>query len=193
MLRAVLSIGTNTVRLLVVRDDAAGLTQLEHLQTGTRLGEGLRDGGALAPEAVRRTLEAVGNRPAFGINFDPSHLVPQFLDPAAFLLEFASRVYHVHVKDSRRNLDGRRSILGSHLNFGEVDRGWDFVSPGHGDVDFETVLRALNRIGYEGPLSVEWEDAGMDREWGATEAAEFVRRRDFSPSAVVFDEAFAKR
>ena len=87
-------------------------------------------------------------------------------------------------------LDGRRSILGSHLDFGEAERGWTFVSPGHGDVDFEALFRVLNRIGYEGPLSVEWEDSGMDREWGAADAADFLRRTDFSPSAVVFDAAF---
>ena len=97
--------------------------------------------------------------------------------------EFAERIYHVHVKDSRRRLDGRRSILASHLNFGEADRGWDFVSPGHGDVDFESFVRALNRIGYAGPLSIEWEDSGMDREWGAQDALAFVRRVDFAPSA----------
>jgi sugar phosphate isomerase/epimerase len=161
--------------------------------------EGVRFGLEVHPTEIaydfvttRRTLEAIDHRSGFGINFDPSHLVPQFLDPAAFLDEFGERIYHVHVKDSRRTLDGRRSILGSHLNFGERERGWDFVSPGHGDVDFESVLRGLNRIGYQGPLSVEWEDAGMDREWGATDAARFVRERDFAPSAVVFDEAFAR-
>jgi sugar phosphate isomerase/epimerase len=161
--------------------------------------EGVRFGLEVHPTEIaydfvttRRTLEAIDHRFGFGINFDPSHLVPQFLDPAAFLDEFGERIYHVHVKDSRRTLDGRRSILGSHLNFGERERGWDFVSPGHGDVDFESVLRGLNRIGYQGPLSVEWEDAGMDREWGATDAARFVRERDFAPSAVAFDEAFAR-
>ena len=161
--------------------------------------EGVRFGLEVHPTEIaydfvttRRALAAIDRRPGFGINFDPSHLVPQFLDPAAFLDEFGERIYHVHVKDSRRTLDGRRSILGSHLNFGERERGWDFVSPGHGDVDFESILRALNRIGYQGPLSVEWEDAGMDREWGATDAARFVRERDFAPSAVVFDEAFAR-
>jgi sugar phosphate isomerase/epimerase len=99
----------------------------------------------------------------------------------------------VHVKDSRKRLDGRRSILGGHLNFGEDGRGWDFVSPGHGDVDFESLLRALNRIGYDGPLSVEWEDAGMDREWGAQDAVAFVRRTDFAPSAVAFDAAYERK
>ena len=136
---------------------------------------------------TRKTLTAFDRREAFGINLDPSHLAPQFLDPAAFALEFADRIYHVHVKDSKRRLDGRRSILGSHLNFGNEERGWDFVSPGHGDVDFEEFCRALNRIGYSGPLSIEWEDSGMDREYGAQDALAFVRRTEFSPSAVAFD------
>jgi sugar phosphate isomerase/epimerase len=141
---------------------------------------------------TRKTLAAIGDREAFGINFDPSHLEHQFLDSAAFITEFGDRIHHVHVKDSKRRLDGRSSILGGHLGFGEPGRGWDFVSPGHGDVDFGEMFRALNRIGYEGPLSIEWEDSGMDREWGARDALAFVRRTDFSPSDVAFDAAFAK-
>jgi sugar phosphate isomerase/epimerase len=141
---------------------------------------------------TRRALQAIGDRPGFGINFDPSHLVHQHLDSAAFVTEFATRIYHVHVKDSRLALDGRSSILGGHLDFGQPGRGWEFVSPGHGDVDFEALLRALNRIGYEGPLSIEWEDSGMDREYGARDALAFVRRSDFAPSDVAFDRAFAR-
>jgi sugar phosphate isomerase/epimerase len=161
--------------------------------------EGVRFGLEVHPteiaydfETTRRTLDSVGNREAFGINLDPSHFAHQFLDPARYALEFADRVYHVHVKDSKRRLDGRRSILASHLNFGEEMRGWDFVSPGHGDVDFEELFRALNRIGYAGPLSIEWEDSGMDREYGARDALEFVRRTDFAPSAVAFDAAMQR-
>jgi sugar phosphate isomerase/epimerase len=141
---------------------------------------------------TRKVLGAVSNRPGFGINFDPSHFIPQFLNPADFIEEFADRIYHVHVKDSKRYLDGRKSILGSHLNFGDARRGWDFVSPGHGDVNFESIFRALNRIGYSGPLSIEWEDSGMDREWGAQDALAFVRRTDFTPSTVAFDAAFSR-
>ena len=141
---------------------------------------------------TRKALEAIDRREGFGINFDPSHFAHQSLDSAAYVEEFADRIYHVHVKDSRKSLDGRRSILGGHLDFGTPGRGWDFVSPGHGDVDFEEMFRALNRIGYQGPLSIEWEDSGMDREWGAPDALGFVRRTDFSPSAVAFDAAFAK-
>lgn len=140
---------------------------------------------------TRRALAAVEHREGFGINFDPSHFEHQFLDSAAFVEEFADRIYHVHVKDSLRRLDGRRSILGSHLDFGAPGRGWDFVSPGHGDVDFEAVFRALNAIGYGGPLSIEWEDSGMDRDWGAPDALAYVRRTDFPPSRVAFDAAFS--
>jgi sugar phosphate isomerase/epimerase len=141
---------------------------------------------------TRKALDAIGNRPGFGINFDPSHFAHQFLDSAAFIEEFGERIYHVHVKDSKRYLNGRRSILGSHIGFGDARRGWDFVSPGHGDVDFESVFRALTRVGYQGPLSIEWEDSGMDREWGAKDALAFVRRTDFAPSNVAFDAAFQK-
>jgi sugar phosphate isomerase/epimerase len=142
---------------------------------------------------TRRALDAIGRREAFGINLDPSHFAHQFLDPAAFAEDFADRIYHVHVKDSRKRLDGRRGILGSHLDFGAPERGWDFVSPGRGDVDFESFVRALNRIAYDGPLSIEWEDSGMERDWGAREALAFVRRTDFEPSSVAFDAAFATR
>jgi sugar phosphate isomerase/epimerase len=141
---------------------------------------------------TRKALDAIGDRPGFGINFDPSHFAHQFLDSAAFITEFGDKIFHAHIKDSIKRLDGRSSILGGHLNFGEPGRGWDFVSPGHGDVDFESMIRALNRIGYNGPLSIEWEDSGMDRDWGAPDALAFVRRTDFAPSAVAFDAAFAK-
>jgi sugar phosphate isomerase/epimerase len=161
--------------------------------------EGVRYGLEVHPTEIaydfvttRKALEAIDGRESFGINFDPSHFAHQFLDSAAFVQEFADRIYHVHVKDSKRTLDGRSSILGGHLNFGEAGRGWDFVSPGHGDVDFESLFRALNRIGYEGPLSIEWEDAGMDREWGAQDALAFVRRSDFTPSTVAFDAAYER-
>ncbi len=141
---------------------------------------------------TRKALDAVGNREGFGINFDPSHFAHQFLDSVGFIEEFADRIYHIHVKDSKRKLNGRNSILASHLDFGDPRRGWDFVSPGHGDVDLESMIRALNRIGYQGPLSIEWEDSGMDREWGARDAVQFVRRTDFAPSSVAFDAAFSK-
>jgi sugar phosphate isomerase/epimerase len=142
---------------------------------------------------AEKTLEALGNRKAFGFNFDPSHFIHQQFNPVEFIERFPDRIYHVHVKDSKVNLNGRNSILGSHLNFGDSRRGWNFVSVGRGDMDLEAIIRILNRIGYQGPLSVEWEDSGMDREHGATESAAFVRKTDFAPSNVAFDAAFASK
>jgi hypothetical protein len=111
---------------------------------------------------TRRTLAAIGHRSAFGLNWDPSHMLWQGLDPAAFILDFADRIYHVDCKDAKvRTGDGRRGRLSSHLPWGDPRRGWDFVSTGHGNVPWEDCFRALNTIGYEGPISIEWEDAGM--------------------------------
>lgn len=141
---------------------------------------------------AHRVLDAIGRRKTFGFNFDPSHLLWQMIDPVRFIEEFPDRIFHVHMKDAALQLDGKNGILGSHLNFGARGRGWDFRSLGHGSVKFEEIIRALNHIRYTGPLSVEWEDRGMEREHGACEACEFVRKIDFSQSAVAFDAAFDK-
>lgn len=142
---------------------------------------------------TRRALAAVGGHKAFGFNFDPSHLYWQLVDPVKFIRAFPDRIYHCHVKDAIRTLDGESGVLASHLGFGDDRRGWDFRSPGRGGVNFEEMLRALNACGYAGPLSVEWEDSGMDRMHGAKEACAFVRRLDFAPSSTAFDAAFEKR
>lgn len=140
---------------------------------------------------AQRALEAVDHRDEFGFNFDPSHLHWQGIDPVEFIRAFPDRIYHVHIKDAITTLNGKTGILASHLDFGDPRRGWDFRSPGRGTVNFEEIIRALNQIGYDGPLSVEWEDCGMDREFGAKEACEFVQRMNFAPSNVQFDAAFA--
>ena len=139
--------------------------------------------------STRKLLEVFEYRETLGLNFDPSHLIWQGMDPAMFLYDFADRVYHVHIKDAAVNLNGRNGILGSHITFGDPRRGWNFVSPGHGDVDFDKIIRILNVKGYDGPLSVEWEDSGMDRIFGGTEACAFTKKINFSPSAIAFDDA----
>ena len=142
---------------------------------------------------AQRALDAVNHHPAFGFNFNPSHFIHQFINPIFFIEEFPTKIFHCHVKDSRVQLAGRNSILSSHLDFGDPRRGWDFVSPGRGDVKWDPIIRAFNRIGYKGPLSIEWEDSGMDREWGAPEALAMIRKQDFAASSVAFDAAFAAR
>jgi sugar phosphate isomerase/epimerase len=139
---------------------------------------------------THRALAAIDHRPSFGINFDPTHLHWQMVDEVAFLHEFGDRIFNVHCKDARRNLTGRTSILASHLPSGHPDRGWDFVSVGHGDVPFGRIVRALDHIGYAGPLSVEWEDSGMDREFGAAEAAQHLRRLTYDSASTTWFSAF---
>lgn len=141
---------------------------------------------------AERLFREFGQREILGLNFDPSHLLWQGVKPQLFLRDFARRIYHVHMKDVAVTLDGRAGILGSFLTFGDSRRGWNFRSLGHGDVDFENIIRELNDAGYSGPLSVEWEDSGMDREAGARESLEFVRRVDFPPSTIAFDAAIRK-
>lgn len=140
--------------------------------------------------SAERALEALNGRKEFGFNFDPSHLIWQGVDPVEFIRYFPERIYHVHMKDASVTLNGRTGILTSHLSFGDARRGWDFRSVGRGGVRFEEIIRALNAVSYSGPLSVEWEDMGMDREQGATEAAQFCKNVDFSPSGRAFDAAF---
>ncbi len=144
--------------------------------------------------SAQRALEAIGYRPSFGFNFDPSHLGYQGVDYIRFIRLFRDRIFHVHMKDVYWSpTPTEAGVFGGHLNFGDPRRYWDFRSLGRGCIRFEEIIRALNEIGYQGPLSVEWEDSGMDRVHGATEAAAFVRRLDFEPSRVAFDAAFEKR
>lgn len=140
-----------------------------------------------------RALEAVEGHPCFGFNYDPSHLAYQGVDYVEFLHRFPKRIFHVHMKDvTWSSQPGPSGTFGGHLPFGDRRRNWDFRSLGHGRVDFGRILRALNEIGYRGPLSVEWEDPGMDRDHGAREACAFVRRADFPASDRAFDAAFEK-
>jgi sugar phosphate isomerase/epimerase len=141
---------------------------------------------------TRRALDAAGHHPALGINFDPSHLLWQGISLPGFLLDFRDQIFHVDCKDTRLGLDGRNGRLSSHLPWGDPRRGWDFVSAGHGDVPWEAIFRTLNAIGYQGPVSVEWEDAGMDRLRGAAEAVENLRRLSFEPPETSFDAAFSR-
>lgn len=141
--------------------------------------------------SAERALEAIDYHPAFGFNYDPSHLGYQGVDYVEFIYRFSDRINHVHMKDvswSDHPVDA--GVFGGHVDFHNRKRFWDFKSVGRGRIDFERIIRALNDIDYSGPLSVEWEDGGMDRVAGATESAQFVRKVDFPTSKIVFDAQF---
>lgn len=142
---------------------------------------------------AQRAIDALDGRGTFGFNFDPSHLAYQGVDCVAFILRFGPRIFHAHMKDVWwSDVPMASGVFGGHLPFGHQDRYWDFRSLGRGHVPFEEVIRALNRVGYSGPLSVEWEDSGMDREHGAAEACDFVRSLAFPSSSGAFDAAFSE-
>jgi len=123
----------------------------------------------------------------FGLEVHPTEIA---FDIAS---AFGSRIFHTHMKDVWwGHGDGTVGVFGGHTEFADPRRYWDFRSLGHGDIDFEEIIVALNDVGYQGPLSVEWEDSRMDREHGAKEACEFVKSVDFKPSQVAFDSAFDK-
>ncbi|MFW5656409.1 MAG: sugar phosphate isomerase/epimerase family protein [Bacteroidota bacterium] len=141
--------------------------------------------------SAERVLKELDNHSAFGFNYDPSHFGYQGVDYVSFLYKFREKIFHVHMKDvGWSDTPTEAGVFGGHVSFGDPRRFWDFRSLGRGKIQFEEIIRALNRIGYTGPLSVEWEDSGMDREAGAKEAAEYVRKIDFMPSNVAFDAAF---
>jgi sugar phosphate isomerase/epimerase len=143
--------------------------------------------------SAERAVAALGGRGAFGFNYDPSHFGYQGVDYVGFIDRFAERIYHVHMKDVWWSaVPSEAGVFGGHTDFGDRRRFWDFRSLGRGSIDFEEIIRALNRMGYSGPLSVEWEDAGMDREHGAEEACAFVQSVDFPPSGRAFDSAFSE-
>jgi len=141
---------------------------------------------------TERLLETFNYRKTLGLNYDPSHLVWQGVNEVVFLHDFSDRVYHVHMKDIKMNPTDRAGILGSHLEFGDLRRRWNFVSVGRGDVDFDGIIRELNAANYQGPLSVEWEDAGMKREFGAKDSCDYVRSINYTPSDIRIDSTIKK-
>jgi sugar phosphate isomerase/epimerase len=143
--------------------------------------------------SARRALEAVNHHPAFGFNYDPSHFGYQGVDYVKFIYEFKDRIFHVHMKDVAWDLGHDAGVFGGHVDFHKPERYWDFKSMGRGNINFEKIIRALNDISYAGPLSVEWEDGGMDREHGAAESCAYVKAKDFPPSKIIFDAQFAEK
>jgi hypothetical protein len=130
----------------------------------------------------------------FGLNFDPSHLYWQGVSPHVFLSDFRDRVYHVHMKDVAVTLDGKAGILGSHIDFGSLRRGWNFRSLGHGHVNFEEIIRVLNDMDY---VRTPYPWNGKTAEWTGLpvqrKPVPLSEKVDFQPSNVKFDEAMANK
>jgi sugar phosphate isomerase/epimerase len=131
--------------------------------------------------SAEMVLDAIDHREEFGFTLDPSHFLWQGVDPVEFMRRFADRIYHVHIKDGLLALNGRTGVLSGLWPSGDPRRGFQFRSPGRGQVEWEAFLRGLNEIAYDGPLSVDWHDAGFDRDYGAADALQFLQRMQFDP------------
>lgn len=103
------------------------------------------------PQAWEMMFDAVDS-PALGLEFDPSHLVWQFIDYIDAVKRFGERIHHVHLKDTEI-LDGALSELGT------FSRGWwRYRIPGFGVIDWAEFISALKEVGFDGGAAIEHED-----------------------------------
>jgi sugar phosphate isomerase/epimerase len=111
---------------------------------------------ATGPVGWEALFKAFNDSPHVGLQFDPSHLVWQFMDPVAAAREFASKIYDVHLKDTE--------ILWHMVKRGGIQpvnnqRWWRFRIPGYGSVDWKGFFSVLAENGYTGAMNIENEDA----------------------------------
>jgi sugar phosphate isomerase/epimerase len=138
--------------------------------------EGWPGPGALCctPEAFRELSKELPS-PAVGINYDPSHLIRQGIDPLRFLSEFGERVCHVHGKDTEL-LSENLYVYGSEqpATFAQRIRygahHWRYTIPGQGCMRWPQAFAMLESVGYDGCVSIELEDANFN---GATASEQF--------------------
>jgi len=130
--------------------------------------EGWPGPGALVctPEGYRGFFKEVPSM-AMGVNFDPSHLIRMGIDPLRFLREFATRVGHVHGKDTELNAENlyeygheQKPTFGKEYGFGSM--AWRYTIPGQGITSWTTVFRILQDNGYKGCVCIELEDENFN-------------------------------
>ena len=110
---------------------------------------------ATGPLGWEALFKAFNNSPHVGLQFDPSHLVWQFMDPVAAAREFVDKIYDVHLKDTE--------ILWHVLRRSGIQpidnvRWWRFRIPGYGSVDWKGFFSVLSEAGYSGAMNIENED-----------------------------------
>ena len=131
-----------------------------------------------SPDTLLRLREACGD--ALGVNYDPSHLFWQGIDPVLAIERLADAIFHVHAKDTRMEPErmARRGVLET-ASFEDPDaRAWNFatIGDGHGEDVWRAIVEALRAAGYEGALSVEHEDPRRTRDEGLARGIEVLRR-----------------
>ena len=136
-------------------------------------------------------VDSAGFAEAAGFNFDCSHMEWQGVSGVDFIRTYGSRIHCAHIKGVQviRGYT-RNGLLGGHRPFGDRHNGWNFVTAGSARdaTSTEELLVELNRAGYRGGISIEWEDNDVEQHAGAKNALANVRRADQPPSSMRHDE-----
>lgn len=132
-------------------------------------------------DTFKRLRDAVG--PELGVNFDPSHLLWQCMDPALVIREFKGMIYHVHAKDVRidKYNTAINGVLDTKHYSDEAHRSWIFRTVGYGnDLSYwKNIFSELRLIGYDGTISIEHEDSLMNCMEGLQHAVDMVKSSAF--------------
>ncbi|MDZ7289880.1 MAG: sugar phosphate isomerase/epimerase [candidate division KSB1 bacterium] len=126
-------------------------------------------------ETALRSVELLGSYRSWCFNLDPANLMLAGVDPVVFVAELGLRIVNVHAKDGELVVHNvRRSGLLAHGAWDRPDRGFRFRIAGWGDVPWRRLITELILQGYQGPLTVEHEDATMGPMDGIEKAAHFL-------------------
>jgi sugar phosphate isomerase/epimerase len=135
---------------------------------------------AFDPMTFLYTMLALESREEYGVNFDPSHTVHQqgyTPEEALTIYILLARLYAVHVKDSSVNPNGKAGKYQAGQPFGSPQNGWDFKTPGRGDVKWYELAKTLHANGiHKLPLPIEWEENGRMPVEGVKEAVDVIKR-----------------
>jgi sugar phosphate isomerase/epimerase len=138
-------------------------------------------------------MNNAGFKGVVGFNLDGSHMEWQNVSVIQFIREFKDYIHCSHVKGvwvAREHCRGGR--LGGHRDMNAWTNGWLFVTAGTArDANsLEEIFIELNRVGYEGAVSIEWEDNDAEPFEGAKAALANCCKADLAPSHMVHDAAF---
>ncbi len=138
-----------------------------------------------------KAMDKAGYSSVVGFNLDGSHMEWQGVSVIQFIREFGERIHCAHIKGVQVAREHTRAgLLGGHRPMGHRLNGWNFVTAGtHRDANsVEEIMIELNRAGYDGAVSIEWEDNDAEKRAGAKAALANVRRADLPPSHGRHDE-----
>lgn len=130
-------------------------------------------------ETALKLREACGEH--IGVNFDPSHLYWQQMDPVVSIKELGEHqaLFHFHAKDTAIDSQNTAAngVLDTKPYTDELHRSWIFrtVGYGHDEQEWKRIISALQLIGYEGAVSIEHEDSLMSVEEGFQKAVAVLK------------------